>query len=112
MMDWEAMTMAKLREICPDENNRLGKLDANARVADISALILGRPDQGLLLSMWACLFHSAGAPSLARALEEKGEAAVDDWRASHEGVGPRPVDLCGEFSKRPKSQGAFRKDAE
>jgi len=112
VVDWEAMTMAKLREICPDEYNNLGKLDANARVADMSALILGRPDQGLLLSMWACLFQSAGAPSLACALEEKGEAAVDDWRASHEGVGPRPVDLCEQLAKRPKNRSAFRIDGE
>ena len=101
---WDEMSLEDLQAIDPDEGGHLKSLPQDECVSDVSMLILGRPDHGMLLSMWACLFEGAcaerSADSMAHTLEAYGDAAVEAWLASHEGVSPRPIDLCGQLAKR------------
>ena len=103
---WDEMSIGELQAICPDEAGHLTNLPQDECVSAMSMLILGRPDHGLLLSMWSCLFAGACAAgsedSTARALEERGATVVETWLANNAGTGPRPVDLCGALAKRPR----------
>ncbi len=104
--DWSAWRIADLCAACPDEGGHLQSLEQTAPVDTVSALVLGRPDHGLLLAMWACLFAQTetgkNLAAVAQNLEENGEATLEAWRRSHEGVAPRPADLLGQLPKRPR----------
>ena len=107
ILNWEDVGIGELSEMSPDENEHLHSLPEGDAVCALSMLILGRPDHGIFLSMWSCLFAGACPAgmedSMARALEEDGDAAVDAWLASHAGVGPRPADLCGQLAQQLRS---------
>ena len=104
---WSEINIEELRALAPDESEHMKDLPQEECASAVSMLILGRPDCGMLLSMWSCLFAGACASgnedSMARALEEKGDAAVEAWLLSHAGTGPRPADLCGQLAKRRRS---------
>ena len=104
---WEQLNANELSEFSPDEGGHLKTLPEGESVSALSMLILGRPDHGMFLSMWPCLFAGAcddgREDSMACALEEHGDAAVDAWLDSHAGTGPRPSDLCGQLGKRRRN---------
>lgn len=107
-VNWDEVSIEDLEAVVPDEGGHLKNLPAGESVSALSMLILGRPDHGMFLSMWACLFAGACAgssvDSMARTLEKEGGAVVEAWLASHEGTGPRPADLCGELAKRRRTE--------
>ena len=104
ILNWGQLNVDELLEIIPVEGDHLKGLPEGDNMSALSMLILGRPDHGMFLSMWSCLFAGACADGsedcMARALEEHGGAAVDAWLDSHAGTGPRPSDLCGQLGKR------------
>jgi len=50
------MTVANLQKWCPDEKDNLSVFPGGESAEEISALVLRRPDHGMFLSMWACLW--------------------------------------------------------
>ena len=108
VVDWNQVCIDELKEAAPDQNEHMQCLPQKSTASELSMRILGRPDHAMFLSMWSCLFAGACAggkeDSMARALEENGAAAVDEWLASHAGIGPRPTNLCGQLAKRRRSQ--------
>ena len=111
-VDWAKWHVADLAAFCPDAGEHLKTLGHDLPVDAASGLILGRPDHGLLLAMWACLFSQAGPaqdPDAAVAfLLANSEAICEQWLQDHGGAAPRPVDLCEQIPKRRKTNIAER----
>ena len=59
--DWSTMTRKDLQELAPGEVGVLKAFPEDQTADSISTLVFGRPDWGLLLSMWTCLWKPAVA---------------------------------------------------
>ena len=57
--DWASMGRAHLEELCCDQNELLKTLPETWSAADISNFIFGRPDWGIFVSLFGCLFRDA-----------------------------------------------------
>ena len=55
-VDWDATPLAVLREVAPDESEFLQSLPAAWSASEASAFMFGRPDWGIFISMFGCLF--------------------------------------------------------
>ena len=60
-VDWSKLHREDLEELCCDQNGFLAEFDSSWSAADISNFIFGRPDWGMLVSLFACLWHDAVA---------------------------------------------------
>jgi hypothetical protein len=80
--DWGKVSRVDLQSWSPDAAGVLGEFPASATADSISSLLFGRPDWGLLVSMWACLWKPT-LPILAKA----------GWDAT--GIGPEQADAIG-----------------
>jgi len=57
--DWDAVSRNNLQEWSPDEAGVLKAFSDTDTAESISNLLLGRPDWGLLVSCWACVWKPA-----------------------------------------------------
>ena len=60
-VDWSSLDRPALEELCCDQNGFLQEFDASWSAADISNFIFGRPDWGMFVSLFACLWRDAVA---------------------------------------------------
>lgn len=98
---WGDVSMATLEHMMPDVTKELAaKFPVDTSAAAASEMITGRPDQALMLSMWACLFSEADRvwPKETRALEQLlrsplAATHLTEWKQRHDGVTPCPTEL-------------------
>ena len=91
----------------PDVKRHLADaFPAGCTAAEASEIVTGRPDQVLLLSMWACLFGEAQGlcpEKLDEVLKflEGAEcvAAIKDFKAANDGIPPCPGTLVAAAFK-------------
>jgi len=57
--DWDAVSRKDLQEWSPDERGVLNVFSETETAESISYLLFGRPDWGLLVSSWACVWKPA-----------------------------------------------------
>ena len=55
-VDWQTMSRDELREVCCDQSEFLATFDEKWSAADVSNFIFGRPDWGIFVSLFACLW--------------------------------------------------------
>ena len=90
-----------LQKCSPDEDGQLESLPGNMSVAELSDLILGRPDHGLFLACWACLwgwvpkvYQSERIDQLFNALNnDRVDVAIARLQSAN-GVAPHPQTLA------------------
>ena len=104
-IDWTGATLDKLGQLTPDQNSHLRSLDSSLRADELSALVLGRPDHAVFLSMWACLWSSlpSSGVTLARARKLFDEtSAIEAIRAFviDRGVAPHPLTLVRQLTQQ------------
>jgi hypothetical protein len=97
---WGDVSMATLQHMMPDVKEIAAKFPVGISAATASEMITGRPDQALMLSMWACLFSEADRlwPKETRALEKLLRSPLcashlTEWKQRHDGVTPCPTEL-------------------
>ncbi len=73
--DWGSVRRADLQAWTPDETKVLEEFPETATAESISMLLFGRPDWGLLVSMWGCMWKPA-----AHVLDKHG---VDNITPAH-----------------------------
>jgi hypothetical protein len=61
-VDWAAMPRDQLAQMCADENGYLNEFPAYMPAADVSDLVFERPDLGVFVSMWGCLWKDPIVP--------------------------------------------------
>jgi len=104
--DWADVDIKTLRAWCPDKKDNLDAFDDSESVSAISDLILHRPDHGMLLSMWACLWgvlvkRKGNKFVLDMFPGNKLQELVADYRRQH-GIAPHPQVLVS--SMQPKKR--------
>ena len=97
---WGDVSMAMLQHMMPDVNEIAAQFPVGISAAAASEMITGRPDQALMLSMWACLFSEADRlwPKETRAFETllrspSAATHLTEWKQRHDGVTPCPTEL-------------------
>jgi len=100
-VDWQAVSAAQVRAASPDEGNHLECFPRSWSAREISLVIFSRPDWGLLVSSFACMWSVLGAkggPALRAQLEglaETGElVARARGLAVTLGFAPTATALC------------------
>ena len=104
-IDWSSATLQQLGQLTPDQNGHLRSLDSALRAEELSALVLGRPDHAVFLSMWACLWSSlpSSGVTLARARKLFDQTdAIETIRAFviDHGVAPHPLTLVRQLTQQ------------
>jgi len=106
--DWSEVTIAELRGWCPDVCDNLDFFDADLAAGTASAVILGRPDHAMFLSMWACLWGQI-APwfdltDLQVVFAGTGLSAIVTSYTSTYGVPPHPYNAAAVYMQPKKQQ--------
>ena len=65
--DWGSVRRADLHAWTPDQTNVLEEFPETATAESISMFLFGRPDWGLLVSMWGCIWKPAALVLATRA---------------------------------------------
>ena len=58
-VDWASLSRPGLEELCCDQSGFLATFDETWSAADISNFTFGRPDWGMFVSLYACLWKDA-----------------------------------------------------
>lgn len=73
-LDWSTVTLGQLREVSPDRGEHLSCFPHEWIAQEASRLVFSRPDWGLLISMYACLWAPTVAKGNTEALQRQLEA--------------------------------------
>ena len=107
-IDWTGATMDQLGQPTPDQSGHLRTLDSRSWAQELSAVVLGRPDHAVLLSMWACLWSSLTSSGVtltqARKLFDENDATetIRAFAIDH-GVAPHPLTLVRQLQNKGPS---------
>lgn len=99
-VDWSAVPLTALRAAAPDEYDLAASLPTAWTAGEASAFMFDRPDWGIFISMFACLFkevtdHYAGADQavLVEACGSANLGATAQLQRTRVGCAPRPLDV-------------------
>jgi hypothetical protein len=107
-IDWGEVSRDVLMEACADETGYLEVFDTESTAEDISNIMFSRPDLGIFVSMYCCLFKEAcemwphKVPDIIASLRDgRFQRKVHALRAEYEGVTPCPFRVCQSLLVTP-----------
>ena len=84
VFEWSSVSITLLEDACPDQNEFLQKIREECESArEVSELVCCRPDWGLFVSMWGCLWQSVYDEEVDNVILRISEAEppMSTWRA-------------------------------
>ena len=107
-LPWHRLPMGFLpATVLPDAKDLVAKaFPRNCSAADASQMVTGRPDQALLLSMWACVFSEVEDrwpkrldDNLQYLREPQVQITIGSSKGANNGVAPGPASLLSRAFK-------------
>jgi hypothetical protein len=109
-IDWGEVSRDLLMEACADETGYLESFQAESTAEEISNIIFARPDFGIFVSMYCCVFKEVfkvwphKIPDiLAFVRDGRFRLKADQLCAQYGGVMPCPVSVCEALLCGPKT---------
>ena len=104
-VQWEDLTLKEAQSLAPDvKKHVLDNFPSSYSAAEASAMITGRQNQAMLLSMWACLFYEVerlwpnNKNDVIKTLQSpECERFISKFKAKNDGAPPCSVVLMREL---------------
>jgi hypothetical protein len=110
-IDWGEVSRDVLMEACADETGYLELFDTESTAEDISNIMFSRPDLGIFVSMYCCLFKEAcemwphKVPDILVCIRDgRFRRTALAMRAGYGGVTPCPFRVCESLIAPPKTR--------